>query len=932
MKLFNLILCFFITTICFCQKQNKEAFLSPLIVEEINEFYVLDGHYSYYIDKSRSLSFDDIVNKTFITGELAVDFQSTYWLKFQVKPNIKANYLLILPNVSDRAIIYAPQKETNDYRAIRLGILVNNNPIKIDVAEASIANINYESIDFSRPFYVKKEIVTDWGEINLEYPMAVSLTSNENFIENYMKENSHAPKFQIYSIILFVSFIFFLVNFIVSKDKNYLNYSLYLLSTALLFSVRLPSVFNLINTVEPRLFYYVRIFGVTSASGFYFYFVVYFLNFKHRFPRLYKLSLITLNAILIFTVSYLLLIVIFPYLPYKVLVMIIFKIIFTLISLWVFIFLLFQKGDTIYKAVLVSSLLLIIGNLLSTITDWSFFFLNTVLIEIIIFTAIVSYTNKINSKKRLENKFLLEQEQINNQNLLEINQLKSNFFANISHEFRTPLTLISSPIDDELAKDSISDKKRQQFTVAKQNSERLLELINQLLDLSKIDAGHLKLQLQKGNVLQLISALSDSFSYHAKQKHIIYVINIEQDEETVWFDKDAIEKITVNLLSNAIKYTGEGGTVTCKAYVENKNLCIEVKNTGKGLTAHELKNIFERFYQTNEQNQGSGIGLALVRELVELHKGTIEVSSIPNEETLFKLSLCIDKNNFKKESIVAEASTDKVQPEIPLFTSSTIEDEEKFTSGNLPILLIVEDNDDLRHLLKQTFEDRFHVISASNGTIGVEQALEHIPDLIISDIMMPEKDGITLTKELKNDERSAHIPIILLTAKAEVESQFKGIETGADDYITKPFNKNLLVLKVEKLIESRRQLQLRYSQELVLLPKDIAVTNLDEKFLKKVETILEKNLIDPSFNVTEFSEAIGMSRMQLHRKLKALTGLTASEFIRSQRLKLAAQILKSSDINMSEVGYSVGFNDHSYFTKCFKEAYNCTPTEFANRS
>lgn len=198
--------------------------------------------------------------------------------------------------------------------------------------------------------------------------------------------------------------------------------------------------------------------------------------------------------------------------------------------------------------------------------------------------------------------------------------------------------------------------------------------------------------------------------------------------------------------------------------------------------------------------------------------------------------------------------------------------------------------------------------------------------------MMPEKDGITLTKELKNDERSAHIPIILLTAKAEVESQFKGIDTGADDYITKPFDKKLLALKVEKLIESRKQLQLRYSQELILLPKDIAITNLDEIFLKKVQEILDRNLVESSFSVTDFSEAVGMSRMQLHRKLKALTGLTASEFIRSQRLKLAIQLLKTSDINISQVGYSVGFNDHSYFTKCFKKAYNCTPTEFAKRS
>lgn len=517
-----------------------------------------------------------------------------------------------------------------------------------------------------------------------------------------------------------------------------------------------------------------------------------------------------------------------------------------------------------------------------------------------------------------------------NTKLKELDRLKSNFFANISHEFRTPLTLIASPIDDLLLEDTISDKKRQQFTVAKQNSERLLELVNQLLDLSKIDAGHLNLQIQKGNVLQLISALSDSFAYQAKQKRISYTIILTPREEPVWFDKDAIEKITVNLLANAIKYTPENGSVTCIAYIENNQLFLKIKNSGKGLSTQELTNIFERFYQTNDQNQGSGIGLALVKELVELHKGHIEVLSIPNEETSFNLNLALDKNSFKNEAIIVTPNT-KVTTEIPVYNEAKIEDDDEFTDSDFPILLIVEDNDDLRNLIKQIFEDLYTIISAPNGTIGVEMALEHIPDLIISDIMMPEKDGITLTKELKNDERSAHIPIILLTAKAEVESQFKGIDTGADDYVTKPFDKKLLALKVEKLIASRRQLQLRYSQELILFPKDIALTNLDEQFLEKVQVTLDKNLIDPSFNVTEFSEAVVMSRMQLHRKLKALTGLTASAFIRSQRLKLAAQLLKTSDINISQVGYSVGFNDHSYFTKCFKDVYNCTPTEFAKQ-
>ena len=525
---------------------------------------------------------------------------------------------------------------------------------------------------------------------------------------------------------------------------------------------------------------------------------------------------------------------------------------------------------------------------------------------------------------------LYRNRQKTNTKLKELDKIKSNFFANISHEFRTPLTLIADPINEALDNDALSDKKRQQFTVAQQNSERLLSLVNQVLDLSKIDAGQLKLHIQNDNALKLISALSASFSYSAKQKGISYLVNIEKKEENVWFDKDAVEKITINLLSNALKYTPENGSVTCNAYTDNNRLFFEIKNTGKGLSSEDLNNIFERFYQSNEQNQGTGIGLALVKELVELHKGTISVNSVPNAWTTFTVTLPVDKNSFKNEEFVGTTSTGAIR-KTPIPSHSTNENAEEFTDSELPILLIVEDNADLRTLLKQTFDTRYNVMTASNGKIGVELALEHIPDLIISDIMMSEKDGITLTKELKTDERTSHIPIILLTAKAEVESQFEGINTGADDYITKPFDKKLLKLKVEKLIESRKKLQLRYSQEIVLRPKDIAITNIDERFLEKVQVVLDQNLVESSFSIEAFSKAVGLSRMQLHRKIKALTGLSASEFIRSQRLKLAAQLLKKSDINISQVGYTVGFNDHSYFTKCFKEAYNCTPTEYSKQ-
>ena len=524
---------------------------------------------------------------------------------------------------------------------------------------------------------------------------------------------------------------------------------------------------------------------------------------------------------------------------------------------------------------------------------------------------------------------LYRNRQKTNAKLRELDTAKSNFFANISHEFRTPLTLISNPIDEALEDPGITDTKREKFVMAKRNSDRLLSLVNQLLDLSKIDAGQLKLHIQKSNPLQLIAALGESFNYAAKQNSINYKVDIKDTGKEAWFDKDALDKITINLLSNAIKYTPNNGSVVCNASIEDEKLFLEVKNSGGGLTKAQLSNVFQRFYQTSEENQGTGIGLALVKELVDLHKGTIKVDSIPNEFTTFTVALPVSKNSFKNEQFM-DSQKIEYAIETNLENQVTQEDEE-FTDNDQPILLIVEDNEDVRTLLKQTFETSYNILTASNGDIGVALALEHIPDIIISDIMMPIKDGIALTNALKNDERTSHIPIILLTAKAGEENELKGIEIGADDYITKPFSSKILITKVSKLIEIRQKLQSRYSQEVVLMPKDIAITSLDEQFLEKVQTVLDNKLVEASFSIEDFSKAVGLSRMQLHRKIKALTGLSASEFIRSQRLKLAAQLLKKSDINISQVGYTVGFNDHSYFTKCFKEAYNCTPSAYAKK-
>ena len=525
--------------------------------------------------------------------------------------------------------------------------------------------------------------------------------------------------------------------------------------------------------------------------------------------------------------------------------------------------------------------------------------------------------------------FLYKNRQKTNNKLKELDTVKSDFFTNISHEFRTPLTLINLPIEDALQDESLSEEKKQKFAIAKRNSDRLLSLVNQLLDISKLDDGKLKLQIQKGNITLFISALSESYSYRASHKNIEFNVHIKPLNTNVYYDKDAIEKIVTNLISNAIKYTPRDGKIDCNVEVTNDELYFEIKNTGRGISKEELRHIFQRFYQTSEQNQGTGIGLALVKELVEFHKGSIEVKSMPNQWTIFNLTIPIDKNSYKEEEIVNHQIQEPNSTEI---TDEHFEDDGKeINDVNQPMLLIVEDNEDVRHILKDTFKDTYHIITASDGEEGVSLALKHIPDIIISDIVMPIKDGAELTKELKNSELTSHIPIILLTAKAGDENKLIGVETGADDYITKPFSSKILIAKVAKLIELRQNLQKRYSQEVILRPKDIAVTDLDEQFMEKVQFVLDEKLVEPSFSVEDFSNTVGMSRMQLHRKLKALIGLSASEFIRSQRLKLAAKLLKTSYINISQVGYSVGFNDHSYFAKCFKETYNCTPSEYANR-
>jgi len=521
-----------------------------------------------------------------------------------------------------------------------------------------------------------------------------------------------------------------------------------------------------------------------------------------------------------------------------------------------------------------------------------------------------------------------------NNKLRELDTMKSSFFENISYEFRTPLSLIAGPVEQQLQKPDIDSSEKKNLTIAKRNTNRLLILVDQLLDLSKLEAGHFKLKVQQGNLSVFLKSLTSSFSYLAQENNQAYTVNIDISENTYYFDADALEKIITNLISNALKYRPDGESIEITGSIENQKLQLIVKNTGTSLSEEALQTIFNRFARTDEQTTGTGIGLALSRELATLHKGTISAQS-DNTWASFTVTLPVTETAFstnEKATGVVDTSAFAKANTISLQKQIITEEADIFSKETNPILLIVDDNADLRTYVSSLFENTYTIHTAQDGSEGFEIASSIVPDLIITDLMMPKDDGITLTKNCKTSETTSHIPIVILTAKVGDENRLTGLENGADAYITKPFNTEILKTTTHNLLESRKKLQERFSQEVVLIPKNVAINSVDEHFLDNLKEVVDTQIIESDFTTESFAKALGMSRMQLHRKLKALTGLSATEFIRSQRLKLAAQLLKKSDINVSQVGYAVGFNNHSYFTKCFKEHYGISPSDYAKKS
>ncbi|MFD1628776.1 hybrid sensor histidine kinase/response regulator transcription factor [Pseudopedobacter beijingensis] len=518
----------------------------------------------------------------------------------------------------------------------------------------------------------------------------------------------------------------------------------------------------------------------------------------------------------------------------------------------------------------------------------------------------------------------------------ELAEQKINFFTNISHEIKTPLTLILSPLDSIIKTSRSNNKVKPQLLLMQRNGERLNRLINQLLDFRKFESGHMLAKNTENDLVKFLEEICVVFESHAAQQNIKLVFQSDYHQLFLWYDEDKLEKIMYNLLSNAVKFSTAGGEIKVrlrKKESDNKFIGIDVEDNGIGITQNQLDSIFDQFQYNDDNNRnstGTGIGLAFSRGLAELLGGTLTVQSKARTGkrsgyTCFTINLPLIEEGYANE---IKENVNVEEEEYVELIDAPMEAKKK-VQGNLT-LLIVEDNVDLLGFMLSSFSDRFMVHTATNGKEALEKLTAISPDLIISDVMMPEMNGIEFCKRVKADALISHIPLILLTARTPAMYKIEGFEIGADDYITKPFHIDVLEARIINLIESRKKIIAKYKTEMALQPQNVDITSPDEVFLSKIMMFIENNLSEPGLNVEDMAKEVGMARSALYRKIKSMTGKTAIEFIRSVRIKRAGQMLKQKKLTVKEVVYSVGFTDMDYFRKCFKEEFGMTPRDYVN--
>ena len=572
--------------------------------------------------------------------------------------------------------------------------------------------------------------------------------------------------------------------------------------------------------------------------------------------------------------------------------------------------------------------------LIRVLPPWWAYLIYTICTVSLLWYLIQNYNSRIKLRESLK----YEKKHI--EDLEALNQSKLRFFTNISHEFRTPLTLIVGQVETLLQVQTFTPNIYNKILGIYKNSLQLRELITELLDFRKQEQGHMKIKVSRHNLVNFLYENYLLFLEYASSKQINFKFNKQSDDIEVWYDQKQMQKVVNNLLSNALKHTKAEDTISINVSQENHSVIIEIKDTGTGIAAAEIDKIFDRFYQTERLDSlntgtGTGIGLALTKGIIELHHGTIRVESEPDKGSSFIITLKLGNKHFTDEQIVQESTDDSIRqqpetfvPSVEILPDSGWKEEENKRIEDAK-MLIVEDNESIKQMLVSIFETFYQVTTASDVEEAMELIQKDMPSIILSDVVMPRMSGTELCKQIKTDFNTCHIPVVLLTARTAVEHNIEGLKIGADDYITKPVNTNLLISRCNNLVNSRRLLQEKFSKQPQAFAQMLATNPMDKEMLDRAMAIIERHLDNTDFNVNIFAREMGMARTNLFTKLKAVTGQTPNDFILSIRLKKGAVMLRNNpELNITEISDRIGFSSSRYFSKCFKEIYHVSPLAY----
>ena len=927
------------------------------LIEDISKTYKLNVLASVYEDASDTLSIMQIQNKKytrFSDLKLSVDINS-YWVKLTIKNNLDYTSdwrLHLFEGWCEKVKVYSKSRtlEANNNKenwfeqdAGYLTPLKNldHNP-KIKIQARKVPNAvslqllpAEEKLIYIR--YQRKLRATI--QINLELiPMIAA--------SNKLIDFDRSSFFTIVFIGMFcvLAFYHFLV-FIMIGDKIYLFYALY--SGCAAFACTIMDEYGILNyhlyySSHPSWQPWIFIWIGTSTIAFYILFTRSFLDTKIRFPKLDNSLLILLITGIIFSIissinlfltgrQYL------PFMPFSAYMLsLVFIFALIMISVW-------RKKQTTDLFYFWG-----VGLMLMVIIPIHFFdllnievpnvlivhglpisiLLVGVLIELLVFSLGLGYRTRL--------------EILDKQRYEELDLLKSQFFTNITHEFRTPLTLIMGPLQSIKSKLSVTEDLNL-IQMAQNNAKRLLSLVNQVMDLSKLESKNVKLEVEYIDIIPYLRGVFYLFESLANQKNVTLNFRSTEKGLLVYCDPKKMETIITNILSNAINFSNDGGIIDFDVDLGKNTFNIKIRDTGVGILPENIPFVFDRFYQgpmiKNSNRKGSGIGLALVRELVLLHQGTIEVKSKLSEGTLFEISLPLGKTHLKVQELrTHDAIMKKEKKDNDEFKNSKEQTrntktvlEVKSTVTKSEVILLIEDNSDVRSFIKSHLSIFFKIEEAENGSLGIEKAISLLPDLIVSDVMMPEKDGYEVCAYLKNDIRTSHIPIILLTAKAEIDERIEGLQSGADDYLVKPFDSKELEVRIRNLIRIRKELRTRYAESITIRPSEVSANTMDQQFMEKALNTIEKHMSNEDFSIDIMTQELGMSATQLNHKLRALIDKSTNQFIKSIRLQRAADLIQNNAGTISEIAFQTGFRSAAYFTTSFKSHFGATPKSYKEK-